>query len=350
MNKKTFSSIAFASLFFGALAVLNYISTSDLDALQVVTESKNNRIKAITPPIISQATLETIYKTSAVSNQEVTIAAYNNFLSAPPRYLQGTDIRGEFHIDDQGNLIITASIKQRFEYFFLMTEHISLTDIINIIQGHLYSELTDPALTTAINLLTDYLDYFNQYNVLLSNQSPKDNHNVYELAEKISQLRIDTLGEEVNEIFFGQSQALQAQNLKRLAIENDVYQFSPSSDLPEKLQKNQQATLSYALSKQTIQKALQDGANEEELTALRTQLYGEEAALRLQELDIQRAQWNQHLSNYQALNTLLEQTGMNSQQILSQLQSTFSQDYGLTDMQINQLTAQARMAMASLKK
>ncbi len=231
-----------------------------------------------------------------------------------------------------------------------MTEHIPLADIINIIQGHLHSELTDPALTTATNLLTDYVNYFSQYNALLSKHSPKDNHNVYGLAEEISQLRIDILGGEISEIFFSQSQALQTQNLKRLATENNLHQFSPTSELPEALQKNQQATLSYALSKRTVEKALQEGANEEELKALRTQLYGVEAALRLQKLDAQRTHWGLHLSNYQVLNKILVQTGMSSQQITSQLQSTFSQDYGLTNIQINQLATQARMAIANLKE
>jgi len=344
MNKTAFWAMCFAALFFCLLAGLNHVTSFNLQNNSELFEIKTNNIEADLSQIISENSSNQTLQPIAILENEMAKASYENFLLSPPRYLQGTDIRGHFYINEQGELIITPSIKQRFDYFFLMTEHIPLTEIINIIHGHLVSELSGPALITAKILLEDYVNYFKQYNELMNNHSPKDNSNAHELAQEIAQLRTDILGYEVSEIFFGKSQALQAQNLKRLAIKNQQHQYSSTLDLPENLQKSQQATLAYVLSKQTLEKAQKSGANAQELTLLRTELYGEEAALRLQELDKQREQWNQYLSNYQELNKLLLQTGITEQQISSLLNATFSQEYNLTKTQINLLAAQTRMA------
>ncbi|MEH6347145.1 MAG: lipase secretion chaperone [Bermanella sp.] len=341
MNKKTFLAMSFATLFFCGLAVFNHFTDSNLPGNQdqVKLEAINQFAKP--SPLYPPNAFKEVLQPPAMSETEIAKAAYKKFLVSPPRYLQGTDLRGGFLLDGQGELIITASIKQRFDYFFLMTQHILLAEIINIIHGHLVNELTEPALTTAKSLLADYVNYFNNYNELMKSHSPKDNNNVYELAQEIAHLRIDILGEEVSEIFFGQSQVLQAHNLKRLAIKNQQHQYSSNLELPEKLQKSQQATLSYVTSKQSIKKSLEAGATEQELKSLRTELYGEEAALRLHELDKQREQWNQYLSNYQKLNKMLIQAGITQQQKTAQLNSTFKQEYNLTDTQINRLAAQA---------
>ena len=344
MNKTAFWSMCFATLFFCLLAGLNHVTSFSFQNNNELFEFKTNNIVAAPSQIISGNNFNKTLQPIAILENEMAKDSYENFLLSPPQYLQGTDIRGHFYIDEQGGLIITSSIKQRFDYFFLMTEHIPLTEIINIIHGHLVSELSGPALVTAKTLLEDYVNYFKQYNELMNNHAPKDNSNAYELAEEIAQLRIDILGNEVSEIFFGKSQALQAHNLKRLAIKNHQHQYSSPLDLPANLQKSQQATLGYVLSKQTIEKAQEAGANNQELNSLRTELYGEAAALRLQELDKQREQWNHYLSNYQELNKLLLQTGITEQQISSQLNATFSQEYNLTKTQINLLAAQTRMA------
>ena len=350
MNKKIFLTMIFTSLFFCMLAILNHLITTNLQANQEasITDIKKTEFRTIASQTLIEKKFENTSHSTFILSNEVVIAAYENFLLAPPRYLKGTDIRGGFHLNEQKELIITPSIKKRFDYFFLMTNHIPLPDIINIIQGHLYNELTDPALSIANGLLIDYVNYFKQYNALLENHDPKDNHNVYGLAEQISQLRTDILGEQVSEIFFRKSKALQSQSLNRLAIENDLHQFSTTTNLPEELQINQQATLSYSRSKQTINNALMEGASQTELQTLRIHLYGAEAALRLSKLDTQRAQWNQHLASYLSLNKQLIQTSMSPQQISSQLKMTFSQEHGLTELQVSQLAAQA--SIASVKK
>lgn len=348
MNRNSIAAMIFASLFFCILAVLNHFTATNVQSNLKVTTNDIEINKVIASQSTVKNAVENTPQYRVLPSNEVAIAAYENFLLAPPRYLKGTDIRGGFYLNEQKELIITPSIKKRFDYFFLMTNHIPLPDIIKIIQGHLYNELTEPALSTANDLLIDYVDYFKQYNALLESHSPKDNHNVYQLAEHISQLRIDILGEQVSEIFFGKSQALQDQSLNRLATKNSYHQFSTTTDLPEELKINQQATLSYSRSKQTINKALNEGASDTELQALRTQLYGAEAAIRLKKLDTQRAQWSQHIVNFQALNEQLIQTRMSPQQISSQLNATFSQNYNLTELQISQLAAQA--SMSSIKK
>ena len=347
MNKKTFLAMSFVTLFFCGLAVLNHFSASNLLSNQdlVKLETTYQFVKPL--PLYPQDAFKGALQPPAMSEDEIAKVSYEKFLASPPRYLQGTDIRGGFFLDEQGELIITNSIKQRFDYFFLMTQHIPLTEIINIIHGHLVNELTNPALSTAKVLLADYVNYFNNYNELMKNHNPKDNNNAYELAQEIANLRTDILGEQVSEIFFGQSQALQKQNLKRLAIKNQQHQYSSDLQLPENLQKSQQATLSYVTSKQSIKKSLEAGANEQELKLLRTKLYGEDAELRLHELDKQREKWNLYLSSYQKLNKMLRQAGITEQQKTSQLNNTFKQDYNLTDTQINRLATQARIARLS---
>lgn len=343
MNKNIFAAIVFASILFSALAVLNHVTYSDLATNKNTASNSIDEIAASSFKSAKKNNSQATADNNNLINQDV-IKTYQEFLNSPPRYLQGTDIRGEFYMDNQGELIITIGIKQRFDYFFLMTEHIPLNDIINIIHGHLEVELTESAFVQAQALLADYVQYFQQYNALMKNHSPKDNHNAHELAEQITNLRTDILGADVSEIFFGQSQALQMQNLNRLANKNQQIQYASSVSLPQHLKKNQQATLSFAQSKKTMIKALKEGASEQEINTLRIQLFGEEAAMRLKKLDEKRAQWNTHLAHYQKLNNMLMQTGLSQQEIVSQLNQTFQEEFELNNTQIALLAAQTRMA------
>lgn len=344
MKKSAFLAMTFACVFFSVLALLNYFSSAEIQTNQDLPNIENTSLNIMPSQSFNQPISKARIEQTLIESDDIAVIAYQNFIASPPRYLQGTEIRGAFYLDSQKELIITSSIKQRFDYFFLMTEHIPLEEIINIIHGHLQSELVNPALTQSKILLEKYVSYFKHYNNLMKNHAPKDNHNVYDLAEKVTDLRTHILGTEVADIFFGQAQALQAQNLNRIALESNDPNLISVSDLSEKLQKNQQATLSYTTSKEALITAREAGANEQELNTLRTQLYGEGAALRLKKLYAKRALWHKHLLNYQALNQQLKQTGLSNKQIYLQLKTTFSENHGLTDAQIKQLAAQAPIA------
>jgi lipase chaperone LimK len=269
--------------------------------------------------------------------------AYAHFQKEPPTYLNGTDIRGAFHLDSQGKLIVSRSIKQRFDYFFLMTEDKTLTEILNVIAGHLQDELQEPALSSAQRILENYTEYFHQYNKLMTQQEGLSQNDVHWLSEQITQLRHQTLGQEISDIFFAKEDALRQQALNAIADHDGQSQLSKHHEIPAHITKNQEKTLSYITSKKILNKALNENKSPQQIQQLREELYGHDAAQRLKKLDEKRSQWQVYVQRYQQLKQQLTASGISNLDIKEQINESLKHEYQLTDLQIKRLQSLDRI-------
>ena len=263
--------------------------------------------------------------------------AYTDFKNSPPTYLKGTDIRGGFHLDLNGRLIISRSIKQRFDYFFLMTDHKTLAEIIKIISGHLQAELKGPALESAQIILVNYTKYFHQYNDFMMQQEGLSQGDVHWVSEQITKIRQETLGQEVSDAFFSKEDILRQQSLNTLANHDAKPQLSKQVDIPDNIIVNQEKTLSYVASKKILLSALNDNKSPKEIQELRKNLYGYDAALRLQKLDEERNQWKIYVQRYQNLKQELIVSGISKLDINAQIKESLKNEYQLTNQQIKRL-------------
>jgi lipase chaperone LimK len=232
-----------------------------------------------------------------------------------PASFSGTQVDGEFQLDEQGNLRITRDIVQIFDYFLSAIGEESLAQSIERLQAHIRAQLPAPAEAQALALLEQYLDYKRQL-VLLERDLPQlpslDALKQREMA--VQALRARLFSSEVHQVFFAADESYNLFTLERLAIQrNDSLDANAKGaaldrlrdGLSEELQASVLPQLHSELRSQTS--ALQAaGGSAEQVQALRQQLVGNQAASRLQALDQQRQNWKQRLERFQQEKSAIE--------------------------------------------
>lgn len=228
-----------------------------------------------------------------------------------PNSLKLTQVDGQLEVDDEGNLIISAQVKNLFDYFLMTLGEENLDEILNRINAHLVNELEEPALSQAQNILAQYLDYKN--NMVTLNQSYNDQAGLlggeFEMLQRQldmqARLRRESMEPEIVEAFFSFDETYDQWSLERLKIgadeslsfdEKKERLSQMEKDLPEEMRVLQEGQFQPQEFRQ-LQKA-QAFSNEEEKYSFYQQQYGDDAAQRLQLLDSKRQQWQVRLDNY----------------------------------------------------
>lgn len=224
-----------------------------------------------------------------------------------PASLRDTEIDGQLEVDAQGNLVITDQLRHLFDYFFSTVGEQSFEQASSAIRDYLASQLREPALAQALDLLDRYIDYKTEL-VELERRFPM----VTELdglrarEDAVQRLRASLFNAQEHAAFFASEEVYNQFTLERLAILHD-----PSLDpqdkaerierlregLPDELQQLLVPQLHLTLRQQT-QQLLDQGAEPEQLRQLRLNLVGPQATERLEALDRQRSEWDQRLSGF----------------------------------------------------
>ncbi|PAU85867.1 lipase chaperone [Pseudomonas sp. WN033] len=224
-----------------------------------------------------------------------------------PASLRDTDVDGQLEVDAQGNLVITDQLRHLFDYFFSTVGEQSFEQASTGIRDYLASQLREPALGQALDLLDRYINYKTGL-VELERRFPM----VTELdglrarEDAVQRLRASLFNAQEHAAFFASEEVYNQFTLERLAILHD-----PSLDpqdkaerierlregLPDELQQLLVPQLHLTLRQQT-QQLLEQGAEPEQLRQLRLNLVGPQATERLEALDRQRSEWDQRLSGF----------------------------------------------------
>ena len=227
--------------------------------------------------------------------------------SALPRSFAGTDVDGQFSLDEAGNLIVSMDIRRVFDYFLSAYGEESIRTSIERLQAYIRSQLDEPAEGQALALLEQYLDYKRQLIELERNLPQMADLGAMRQRElAVQELRARIFSAEAHQAFFAQEEAYNLFTLQRLAIRHDPAlsdrQKAEAVDqlragLPEELQEMVAPQLQAELRQQTA--ALQaQGASPAQIQQLRLQLVGAEATARLEALDQRRQQWQARLDDY----------------------------------------------------
>lgn len=228
-----------------------------------------------------------------------------------PNSLKLTQVDGLLEVDSDGNLIISAQVKNLFDYFLMTLGEENLDEILNRINAHLGNELEEPALSQAQNILAQYLDYKN--NMVILNQSYNDQAGLlggeFEMLQRQldmqARLRRESMEPEIVEAFFSFDETYDQWSLERLRIgadeslsldEKKERLSQMEQDLPEEMRVLQEGQFQPQEFRQ-LQKT-QTFSSEEEKYSFYQQQYGDDAAQRLQLLDSKRQQWQARLDDY----------------------------------------------------
>lgn len=268
--------------------------------------------------------------------------AYEKLVQSPPEYLKGTDLRGAFPVDENNQLILHRKIKQRFDYFFLMSSDLSHEEIVAVIRGNIYLELNGDAQQQALSLLENYNQYLIQYNNLISRNgashvSGLSQNDLQNLLDDIQSLRISLLGEQVAEVFFAQEAWLQSQSIGLIQDKGES-----ASLYEQSIMENQAKTLIYESKKEKLKNLLGNEPSPEELKAFRVQEYGDAATARLEALDVSRKAFKDNLREVKRIHEQQKNNGLSGQENKAALIEHMSQK-GLSASEVNRLLTVANL-------
>lgn len=224
------------------------------------------------------------------------------------------------------NLIVTASLKDLFDYYLSAAGEESTTEIDQRIQNELANQLQGAALAQALSIWKNYLSYktelvmFDQQYVSFSNQSGKLKQ--LQLLQQrqlaLIALQDQILGADVAEILFKFDRQLDGHTLEKAELL--ASDLSPEQKQQRLINLSAQLPIDTVLSAQRNeqQKALLE-INRTALSAQqkyqqREQQVGSAAATRLQLLDEKRAEWKNRLANFKHKKRQLKQAGLASEE------------------------------------
>lgn len=245
-------------------------------------------------------------------------------LAPMPQSLRGTDVDGSFHVDAAGNLIITEDIRRIFDYFLSTIGEEPLASSVMRLRQYISGQLPEPARAQAHTLLSQYLDYKQQL-IMLERDYPQlaSLEALRQRNRQVQALQARMFEPHVQEAFFALESEYNRFTLERMLIRQDPSLSDQAkgqaidqlrASLPQSVQEAVVPQLHIELIEQT--EALRtSGAGAEQIRQLRQQVVGAEATARLEQLDQQRAQWQQRLHDY-----LSEKQRIQSNKGLSELE------------------------------
>lgn len=241
--------------------------------------------------------------------------------------LKGTDIDGMYPVDRDGNLLFSAAIKHRFEYFLSTMGEFPLEDVLQMVKGDIAANLTSPAKEQALKLFDDYVAYKYALVELEKTFEPSESYEVsnierfrYQL-EQLRNKRREHLDSEAADAFFGFDELyddfmlaqLEIQNNRQLTPTEKQQQIQALQDgLPEDVRQMREETERVSKVFELTEQMKEEGASEGEVFDYNSQQFGQEAAQRLQALDENRQAWQNKVDNY-----LLEKSQILNDELLS---------------------------------
>jgi lipase chaperone LimK len=227
--------------------------------------------------------------------------------------LKGTEIDGLYPVDTDGNLLLSKSIKYRFEYFLSLMGEFELAQVMEMIKDDIKSNLDGPAKEQALKLFDDYVAYKFALTELEASLSAPESYEVNDIERMRSQLqqmqdvRREYLPVDAVDAFFGFDEIYDDFMLARLEVQNNQ-QLTASEkqeqlngleqNLPQDVQTMRDETQRISQVFLLTEELSKKGATSEDVYAINEQEFGQEAALRLQELNEQRNQWQSRVDSY----------------------------------------------------
>ena len=227
--------------------------------------------------------------------------------------LKGTTIDGLYPVDEQGNLLLSKDIKNRFEYFLSTMGEFPLEQVLDMIKEDIALNLVSPAKEQALKLFDDYVAYKYALSELEASLSAPEDYEINDIERMRAQLqqmrdvRRNYLDVEAVDAFFGFDEMyddfmlarLEIQNNRQLTDEEKAAQLSGlEQGLPQDVQDMRNETQRVSQVFQLTQEIKESGGTAEDVYKINEQEFGQEAAQRLQLLDQQRDEWQSRVNIY----------------------------------------------------
>lgn len=230
-----------------------------------------------------------------------------------PTSLRNTPMPEHLDVNQDGSLFINKKILHLFEFYLSAIGEESLELVITRIKSNLKEQLTAQALDEALHILEGYLQYRNEITALKHEYNQAFSNNEYSLEYVINtrneliEARWRFLPKDVITAFFEQEDEYENYmlSLATIARDNSLSKEQKTSAIsllntqtPSWLIEQQNTANQLNKYRQQFRELLSQGASDSELRILREQEFSSEVSDRLSNLDTQRLQWQQRLSEY----------------------------------------------------
>ncbi len=234
--------------------------------------------------------------------------------------LRGTDVDGRVRLDANGRLVADRDLRRLFDYFLARlgerTPEQIRADLIAWLQSQ--PELDATARAEATRLFDRYVE-LQRASAALGRSS-----DLRADLQRLRELRERELGAELARAWFGEEQDYAEQTLARLALASDASLDAQTraqrlAELDRQQDPQQRAaraaSTDFQLAVAQSEQLAASDASAQQRAQQRRELWGDEAAVRLAELDQQEASWQLRLRAYaQAREHLFADRGLTSQQ------------------------------------
>lgn len=229
-----------------------------------------------------------------------------------PRSLEGTDVDGEIIIDENKQLVVTNGLRRLFDYFLTTQGEEDLATIIARVEAYVTHRVPEPARSQVIGLFHQYLAYLQATaNITQAGGKPAhmlDLDAVRLQKQQLTDLRKEYFNDKTITAFWGDETQYDNYSLSLLDIDRNKSLTAEQKaeareklidELPDGHMKTQilEQKKFHTLVEET-RRLKASGASPAQIRKLRVDLYGAEAADRLETLDAERATWQSRVQQY----------------------------------------------------
>jgi lipase chaperone LimK len=286
---------------------------------------KQETVTEVKPPAVVRG--QTAQDVAMAIEKSKTDTRFKTGTENMPKSLSDTEVDGALEVDAAGNLIISRSIRQVFDYFLSAIGEEDLTTIISRIRAHIRHKLPAKAAAQAEQILDSYLAYREALGHVPQVQPQGDAAlnipAIRQQKEAVQALRSQYLTRQVSEAFFGDEDAYDQYTMARIEVMQDksltaVEKARRTAELlnalPPALKESTETLNKYQELTTFTEDWKARGGKPEELRAIREQVVGPEATVRLEALDQERAVWDGRMNDYlQQRDTIMKNQALSEQ-------------------------------------
>lgn len=263
------------------------------------------------------------------------VLPYKSSYGPLPGTLEGTIMQQALALDEEGNLRVSSDLKRIFDFFLSTIEEENLDIILKRIEEYLSYSLEEPALGQALDIMNQYVAFKKALfdfeversetlqQIMAQNGGDKGAMYLALLKEQLAaqkDMRSLHMSPEVHQAFYADEEAYDDYSLARMEVSaNNALSEAEKQARYAEIDANAPADIVEARAEAQITDILkaktetlkQQGASQQEIKQLRTDMLGVEAAERFETLDQERADWNKRIESYlQQRQAILENGGL----------------------------------------
>jgi len=246
--------------------------------------------------------------------ENIEYAHYQSSFGPLPKSLKNTHIPLHFKLTEDGQLVVTRSIRSLIEYFLSANSQESIATITGRIRELMDSALQEPARSQAKEVLKQYIEY--KQALIQIEQQLSDEQNLsgkqgdyQQVLQYRTQAREKYLSREIYDAFFAKDDSRDNYTAGVLALKKDpsltneertqqillLEQSLPPEEQTIKTAQHQRESLQH-----NIKQARESGASDADIFQMRAQVYDQETAERFAKSDQKQVSWDARFAHYRS--------------------------------------------------